>query len=336
MTGSYYYSFSFLSFRASCGPSRTVADAVTVFDAVNVADVVAGTADDAITLDAADHASATANATVATAVNVADVVADTTDAAGDLDADDHASVTAGAILGIDAAAHASATAAATVATDVNVTDDDAGPADAVIDLAPEVMSIELSSGDPLCSRFDEYIPIVGSHILAGLDVQYADVRARLQLLSIDKRTPAACIPRWCSRLRHACILGVDNVDICTLADLTQAISVLRSNGTLTCYLRLTFEDMKNTLSASGLPQLYFEQLRGIRRVTQQRRSDQPKAHHLTRTGLHVQPDWNEWVSSAEEQLDACDWSRQKTERFGWHCSTNCRTSEVDSGSQSKG
>ena len=49
--------------------------------------------------------------------------------------------------------------------------------------APDVMSIELSyDGDPLCSRFDAYIPIVGNHILAGLDIQYDDVRARLPLL----------------------------------------------------------------------------------------------------------------------------------------------------------
>jgi hypothetical protein len=206
---------------------------------------------------------------------------------------------------IAAAAHASTPA--DVATAVNDTDDDAGTADAAVDLVPDVMSIELSSdGDPLCSRFDEDISIVGNHILAGLDVQYADVRAQLQLLSIDRGTPAACIPCWCSRLLHACILGVDNVDICTLVDLTQTISVLRSNDTLTCHLRLAFEDVNNTFSVSGLPQLYFEQLRDLRRVTQQLSSDQPKAHCLTRTGLHTQPDWNEWVSSVEEQLDAYD------------------------------
>ena len=105
--------------------------------------------------------------------------------------------------------------------------------------------------------------------------------------TIENGTPAACIPSWRSRLRHACLLGVDNVDICTLANLTQTISVLRSNGTLTCHLRLTFEDVNNTLSASGLPQLYFEQLRDIRRVTQQLRSDQPKAPNLTHPGLHT-------------------------------------------------
>jgi hypothetical protein len=242
------------------------------------------------------------------AVTVTEDVASTADAPVKLNAAAHASVTAGAVLSLDTAVHVSGTADATVATAVNVTDDDAGPADAVIDLAPDVVSIKLSyDDDPLCSRFDAYIPIVGNHMLAGLDVQYADVRARLPVFSIEKGTPAACIPHWHSRLRHACLLGVDKVDICTLADLTKTIFVLHSNGTRTCHLRFTFEDVNNTLSASGLPaQLYFEQLRDIHCVTQQLRSNQPKAPSLTHTGLHTQPDWNEWVSSAEEQVDAYD------------------------------
>jgi hypothetical protein len=45
---------------------------------------------------------------------------------------------------LDTAAHASATADATITTAVNVTNDDAGPADAVIDLAPDIIFIELS------------------------------------------------------------------------------------------------------------------------------------------------------------------------------------------------
>jgi hypothetical protein len=242
-------------------------------------------------LEAAAHATATADATIATAVTVTEDVAGTHDAAVDL----------------NTAAYASATADANITTAVNVTDDDAGPADSVIDLAPDVISIKLSyDGDPLCSRFDAYIPIVGNHMLTGLVIQYGNVRARLLVLSIENGTPGACTPHWRSRLHHACLLGVDNIDICTLADLTQTISVLRSNGTLTCHLRLTFEDVNNTLSVSDLPQLYFEQLRDIRRVTQQLRSNQPKAPSLTHTGLHTQPDWNEWVSSAEEQVDAYD------------------------------
>jgi hypothetical protein len=81
-------------------------------------------------------------------------------------------------------------------TAVNVTDDDAGPADAVIDLAPDVISIELSyDGDSLCSRFDAYIPIVGNQMLAGLDIQYGDVRARLPILSIENGTPQWTLPR---------------------------------------------------------------------------------------------------------------------------------------------
>jgi hypothetical protein len=73
--------------------------------------------------------------------------------------------------------------------------------------------------------------------------------------------------------------------------------------------------VKNTLSVSGLPQLYFDQLRDIRRVNQQVRSDQPTAQHLTRKGLQTQPDWDEWVASEAKQLDAYDTQRM----FGETC-----------------
>jgi hypothetical protein len=185
--------------------------------------------------------------------------------------------------------------------------------------APEVMSIELS-GDPLGPCFDESIPIGGSHALAGLHVTYDDARGRLQFLSIEKGTPAARIPHWRTRLRHAYILGINNVDIATTADLTQeAISVLRSNGDITCNPRLTFDDVKNTLSVSGLLQLYFDQLRDIHCVNQQVRSDQPTAQRLTRKGLQTQPDWDEWVASEAEQLDAYATQRM----FGETCPPPC-------------
>jgi hypothetical protein len=170
--------------------------------AVTVTEDVAGTDDAAVDLDTAAHASATADATIATAVNVTD------DDAGPADA----------VLGLDTADNVSATADATVATAVNVTDDDAGPTDDVIDLAPNVISIELSyDGDPLCSRFDAYIPFVGNHMLAGLDIQYGDVRSRLPVLSIENGTLAASIPCWHSRLCHACLLRVNNMPLFVLS-----------------------------------------------------------------------------------------------------------------------
>jgi hypothetical protein len=97
--------------------------------------------------------------------------------------------------------------------------------------------------------------------------------------------------------------------------LTQAISLLCCNDDITCNLRLTFDDVKNTLSVSGLPQLYFDQLWDIRRVNQQVCSDQPTAQSLTRKGLQTQPDWDEWVASEAEQLDAYDTQRM----FGETC-----------------
>ena len=72
-----------------------------------------------------------------TLLSLTEDVAGTADAAVDLEAADHASVTPAAVLGVDAGAYASASRAAdaTITTAVYVTDDNAGPADAVINLA---------------------------------------------------------------------------------------------------------------------------------------------------------------------------------------------------------
>ena len=55
------------------------------------------------------------------------------------------------------------------------------------------------NGDPQCSRFDVYIPIVGNHILAGLDIQYDDVRAQLPfLLCFEESKVAVIFPETCN------------------------------------------------------------------------------------------------------------------------------------------
>jgi hypothetical protein len=99
-----------------------------------------------------------------------------------------------------------------------------------------------------------------------------------------------------SRLRFVCILSINDIDIRTQTDINQALATLRDAGASVCNIRFTFDEVRNSLSASGLPQLYFDQLRDVRKILCSLREPPESAtvHHLTRPGLKKQPDWSEW------------------------------------------
>ena len=194
------------------------------------------------------------------------------------------------------------------------------PAAAAALNAPEVMSIELS-GNPFGPSFIESIPLSGIHPTAGLELQLDSLRGRLRLLGCLPGTPAARISRWRSRLRFAYILSVNAIQILTLTDFEQTIATLRSTKSTTCDVCLTFDEIRNNLSASGLPQLYFDQLRDIRHINDSLRHPSqsntviPSAHRLTRKSLQTQSDWTEWLASECEQLNQYD----KQGMFGQPC-----------------
>jgi hypothetical protein len=174
--------------------------------------------------------------------------------------------------------------------------------------APEVMSIELS-GDPFGLSFLESIPISSTHENAGLELKFDTARDRLRLMACTPGTPAARISRWRSRLCFAYIISVNDIDICTMMDFQEAIATLRDTGADVCNIRFTFDEIRNSLSASGLPQLYFDQLRDVCQILTSLRTPAPPtavANRLTRKGLKNQPNWNEWQSSDFLQLDDCD------------------------------
>jgi hypothetical protein len=166
------------------------------------------------------------------------------------------------------------------------------------------MSIEFS-GDPFGPSFVESIPITSTHASAGLHFKLDPARDRLCLLAIEPGTPAARINRWRSRLRFAYILSINDIDIRTQTDIDQALATLRAAGTSVCDIRSTFDEIRNSLSASGLPQLYFDQLRDVRKILRSlRETPEPAiAHRLTRPGLKKQPDCSEWQSSEFLQID---------------------------------
>jgi hypothetical protein len=138
---------------------------------------------------------------------------------------------------------------------------------------------------------------------------------RLQITHLLAGNPISRLPRWRSRLKHAYILSLADVDIPDHATLVRIIASLRctphdQDQLPVVSLKLTFDDAINTLSSSGLPLLYFDQLRQIRQHTHALRhthhlpTTTPVAHRLTRRGLQTQPGWSDWLQSEAEQLDS--------------------------------
>jgi hypothetical protein len=107
-----------------------------------------------------------------------------------------------------------------------------------------------------------------------------------------------------------CLCSLNGIDIRTLTDFQQAIATLRDTGATVCDICFTFDEVRNSLSASGLLQLYFDQLRDIRQVLHSLREPDDTtpvvANRLTRKGLQHQSDWPEWQSSEFLQLDQYD------------------------------
>ena len=176
--------------------------------------------------------------------------------------------------------------------------------------APEVMSIAFSD-DPFGPSFLETIPITGSHPSAGIETRFDASRGRLQITHLLPGNAVSRIPRWRTRIKHAYILALNGVDIPDLPSFVKQLSTLRnaSSSEPTAVLKLTFDEAINTLSASGLPLLYFDQLRHIHGINRDLRLSKrllayaAVSQRLTRRGLQSQPGWVDWLRSEAEQLD---------------------------------
>ena len=116
--------------------------------------------------------------------------------------------------------------------------------------------------------FDDYIDIdIGTrdtHPTLGLKFQdNIELGHRLQLVNFSNSTPAACIPRWCSTLRHSFPISIGNTTISSLDDIRKDIRTARTNKdeSVTCRLRV----IENTAMhpQNGVPILFHDQLNVI-------------------------------------------------------------------------
>jgi hypothetical protein len=82
------------------------------------------------------------------------------------------------------------------------------------------------------------------------------------------------------------------------------MTFIRKSTCQTARFTFTYDDVRNNLTATGVPQLYFDQLNHIRHHLDGIRSPlSPTARKLTRRTLAGTADWPEWEASEYKQLN---------------------------------
>jgi hypothetical protein len=154
----------------------------------------------------------------------------------------------------------------------------------------DLAQVELSC-DPFDSSFDQSLSLSGNDPLCGLQLTVDPWRGRLQLQSCTPGTPAARMHCWRSRLRSAYLLAINDVLVTSVDDVTAAIATAWHHSTQTCILRFAQDGTRPSMSAHGIPQLYFDQLTHISQHLSHLRASPtapqvdivtPTAHKLTR------------------------------------------------------
>jgi hypothetical protein len=123
---------------------------------------------------------------------------------------------------------------------------------------------------------------------------------------MDPGTPSHRLFQWKYCLRSAYILSIDTVSVHTVADVRLFIYEACLAKRTSVIIAFTKYDAPNILSAVGLPQLYFDQLRIMRGHIKKtvlavghKAITGPKFNHRT---LQKHPDWKYWLAAEWIQL----------------------------------
>ncbi len=79
---------------------------------------------------------------------------------------------------------------------------------------------------------------------------------RLILISMAPSTPGARVPRWCTQLRGAWLLSVNNHPVQTLTNVHKAFNDLSLNPQPSCTLLFAHPEIPHGISNKGLPILH--------------------------------------------------------------------------------
>ncbi len=118
------------------------------------------------------------------------------------------------------------------------------------------------SPNPYHAAFEETLDLRWldtDHIPTG-GMNLVPIDDRLFLDSISRSTPAARIPRWRSRIKHAWLIKVNDTPVFSTADVTAAITALIHAKAKSCQLLFSHPEIKHGLTNDGIPQVNLDQL----------------------------------------------------------------------------
>ena len=166
------------------------------------------------------------------------------------------------------------------------------------------------------------IKITKNHPQLGLILK--NTQDGVQIISCEKSTPSAKIPQWRQTIKNGYVRKVNNTNITTKEEFTQAIKVAIQNKQNTIQICIATNEPIDIHPETGIPQMHFDQLGQIDSILHSLKhneeipyisvDDAPpldnavKVHKLsrnslTRTKLKKQKDWDEWIESERLQLD---------------------------------
>jgi hypothetical protein len=166
------------------------------------------------------------------------------------------------------------------------------------------------STDPFGPSFPETMFVSGIHPTLGLNLHYDVDRHRCQLVTMGPGTPSHRLSQWKSHIGYAYILSIDTMSVYTIADVRLVISEARSANNQSIIVAFTKDNAPNCLSAVGLPQLYFNQIKIMKGQIDStvltvvcKAITGPKFNRLS---LQKQLDWKDWLAAEWIQLDNYD------------------------------
>jgi hypothetical protein len=130
----------------------------------------------------------------------------------------------------------------------------------------DILNIELSL-DIFGPSTTEVINIDPRHPTLGIEFHSPQPTARPTIKLCKSGTPAAKLRNWRSRFRHGTIRAIDGEYMDTIEDVRHTIATLRDSNRTDCKITIAHHEIAQPLTASGIPQLHFDQLHAI-------------AHHL--------------------------------------------------------
>jgi hypothetical protein len=138
------------------------------------------------------------------------------------------------------------------------------PADGYQDC--DILNIEMSL-DIFGPSTTEVLTIDPRHPTLGFEFHSPHSAARPVIKQCKSGTKAAKMKNWRSRFRHGTIRAIDGEYMDTIEDVRSTVAKLKESSRTDCKITIAHHEIAQPLTASGIPQLHFDQLHAI-------------AHHL--------------------------------------------------------